>query len=181
MKNKYSTGLIIVGAIGAIAAFASISSCRTIPKGVNAVKPFAAKKYLGTWYEIARLDFSFEKNMNQTTASYSMLNPSTIRVLNRGYDTKKEKWKSSTGKAKFVDGKTTGKLKVSFFGPFYAGYNVVMVDPEYKYALVIGKSTKYMWILSRTKDIPDDIRKSYVAKAKSLGVKTDELIWVKQG
>ncbi len=153
-------------------------SCATIPKGVNAVQSFQKEKYLGKWYEIARLDFKFERNLNNTTAEYSLKKNGKIKVDNRGYNTVKEKWNQATGKAKFVDDEYTAMLKVSFFGPFYSGYNVIEIDPEYKYALVAGKSHEYLWILSREITIPDEIKTKYLEIAEQAGFKTADLIWV---
>lgn len=155
-----------------------ISSCKTIPQGAEAVKPFYKEKYLGKWYEIARLDFKFEKNMNNTTAEYSLNENGTIKVDNRGYDTKKEEWKQAIGKAKFVGEDNIAMLKVSFFGPFYTGYNVIAIDSEYQYALVAGKNTDYLWILSREKSIPDDIKAKYLKLAEDIGFNTSELLWI---
>ena len=98
--------------------------------------------------------------------------------MNQGFNYRKNKYEKAEGKAKFVKSKDVGMLKVSFFGPFYSGYNVIAIDKDYKYSLVCGKNLKYLWILSREKTIPDDIRRDYIAKAKSLGYNTDELIWV---
>lgn len=156
----------------------SVFSCVSIPKGATAVKPFDKSKYLGKWYEIARFDYRFEKNLNSVTATYSLRDDGLIKVDNRGYDFKKNKWKQSTGKAKFVSNPDEAKLKVSFFGPFYAGYNVIAIDKDYQYALVAGRSLDYLWILSREKTIPDGIKDQYVKKAKDLGYKVEELIWV---
>lgn len=155
-------------------------SCRvSIPKGASAVTNFDINKYLGKWYEIARLDFKFEKGLNNTTAVYSLKKDGSIRVENSGYDYTKNKWKKSIGKAKPVNKNANdGKLKVSFFGPFYSGYNVIALDDDYKYVLIAGDNLKYLWILSRTSTIPDDIKNKYVAQAKSLGYKTEDLIWV---
>lgn len=153
-------------------------SCATIPKGATAVKPFDKDKYLGKWYEIARLDFKFEKNLNNTTAEYSIRKDGKIKVDNNGYNVKTKKWKQAIGKAKFVDDENVAKLKVSFFGPFYSGYNVVAIDDEYKYALVFGKNTDYMWILSRETTIPENIKNEYLKIAKETGYNTEELIWV---
>lgn len=171
---------IIGAAVLSFAAIAMLQSCRTIPKGAVAVKPFYSKKYLGKWYEIARLDFRFEKNLNNTTANYSMKDDGNIKVVNRGYNFKSDKWQQSTGKAKFVGDESEAKLKVSFFGPFYAGYNVIAVDDNYKYALVAGKNLDYLWLLSRDKTMPENIQKDYLQKAKDLGYDTTKLIWVKQ-
>ena len=154
-------------------------SCATIPKGVVAVKPFNKEKYLGKWYEIARLDFKYERNLNNTTAEYSLNDDGSIKVDNRGFNYVKGKNKQAIGKAKFVGNDNIAKLKVSFFGPFYAGYNVIALDKDYKYALVSGDQFKYLWILSRETTIPEAIRNKYLEIADSLGYKTSDLVWVK--
>lgn len=158
---------------------AGFFSCTTIPNGAVAVKPFDKKKYLGKWYEIARIDFKYEKDMNNTTATYSLNADGTIKVDNQGYNTKKGIWKQAIGKAKFVGAENTAMLKVSFFGPFYAGYNVLAIDEEYRYALVAGQSLKYLWILSRETNIPDDIKEKYLKVAAGVGFNTNDLLWVK--
>ncbi len=153
-------------------------SCSTIPKGITAIQPFNKNNYLGKWYEIARLDFKFERNLDNTTAEYSMNTNGTIKVVNKGYNTKTNKWKSATGKAKFVGSENVAMLKVSFFGPFYSGYNVIAIDKDYKYALIAGKSLKYLWFLSRETTLPVDVKKNYLELARSFGYKTDALVWV---
>ena len=153
-------------------------SCATIPKGAEAVKPFDKERYLGKWYEIARKDFKYERNLSNTTAEYSLNNNGTIRVDNQGYNTKKEEWSQAIGKAKFVDEENTAMLKVSFFEPFYSGYNVIAIDDEYRYALVAGKSLKYLWILSRETSIPVEIKDKYLKIAEEIGYDTTDLIWV---
>lgn len=153
-------------------------SCSTIPKGAEAVQNFNKEKYLGKWYEIARLDFKFERNLNNTTAEYSLNENGTIKVDNKGYNTVKEEWNQAIGKAKFVDKMDVAMLKVSFFGPFYGGYNVIAIDADYKYALVAGSSTDYLWILSRETSIPNDIKTEYLKIAKGIGYKTEDLLWI---
>jgi apolipoprotein D and lipocalin family protein len=177
-KNK----LLTAGAVALSIAAITLVSCnkRSIPKGVTAVTPFDLNKYLGSWYEIARFDFRFEKGLDHTTATYTRNKDGSIRVLNRGYNKKNDKWKSASGKAKFAGREDEAMLKVSFFGPFYAGYNVIAIDPEYKYALVAGDSRDYLWILSREKTIPANIKRDYLAKAESLGFDIRKLIWVAQ-
>lgn len=152
-------------------------SCATIPKGAVAVTPFHKEKYLGKWYEIARKDFKHERNMNNVTAEYSLNDNGTIKVVNRGYNTKKEEWDEAIGKAKFVKDENIAMLKVSFFGPFYAGYNVIAIDEEYKYALVAGQSHKYLWILSRETTIPEDLKEKYLKIAQGIGYDTSDLVW----
>lgn len=154
-------------------------SSKTIPDGATAVKSFDKSKYLGKWYEIARLDFYFERGLNNTTAFYALNEDGSIKVVNRGYDAAKKVWKESVGKAKFVGEENVGMLKVSFFGPFYGGYNVIALDPNYQYALVAGEELDYLWILSRQKTVPDSIKKEYVQIAQKIGFKTNELVWVK--
>lgn len=159
-------------------SFFSLNSCSSIPEGVQAVHPFNKAKYLGKWYEIARLDFRFERNLNNTTAEYSLNKDSTIKVVNRGFNYKKNKWVEAIGKARFVKEDTIAMLEVSFFGPFYSGYNVIAIDQDYQYALVAGKNLKYLWILSRQKTIPDQVKEDYLKLAEKIGYKTSDLIWV---
>lgn len=176
---KYRNLLIGCSALAAGAALTlGLTSCKTIPKGVTAVKPFDKDKYLGKWYEIARLDYRFEKNMNNVTAEYSINKDGSIKVLNKGYNYEKRKEEEAVGKAKFVGASDEAKLKVSFWGPFYAGYNVIAIDPDYKYALVAGKNLKYLWLLSRKTTMPENIKEAYLQKAESLGYDISKLIWV---
>jgi len=167
-------------AILAIIAFVLLVSCSSIPKGAVAIKPFDKARYLGTWYEIARMDFRFERNLNNTTANYSLNNDGTIKVVNRGFNYVTNKWSEAIGKAKPRGNGDEAKLKVSFFGPFYGGYNVIALDDQYKYALVAGNNLKYLWILSRETSIPDDVRQEYLEIANKLGFNTSVLIWVEQ-
>jgi len=154
------------------------SGCATIPKGAAAVSNLDKTRYLGKWYETARFDFTFEKNLNNTTAEYTLRKDGYISVLNKGYNYKKNKWEEARGKARFRGSDTTGALEVSFFGPFYGAYNIIALDPDYRYALIAGSSTKYLWILSREKTIPDEVKQHYLAEAESLGYDTGKLIWV---
>jgi apolipoprotein D and lipocalin family protein len=168
---------LTVGIIGAL----FLSSCSVgIPNGATAVQDFKAEKYLGKWYEIARFDFRFEKNMDHTTAEYSKNANGNIEVKNRGYNYVKKEWKESIGEAKFVNSPTEARLKVSFFKPIWAGYNVIDMDEDYQYALVAGNNLDYLWILSREKTIPETFKQRFLEKAKALGYKTENLIWVKQ-
>ncbi len=155
-----------------------LASCASIPKGATPVSPFDASKYLGQWYEIARLDFSHERGLDNTTANYSLKENGMLKVLNRGYKKAQQEWTESEGKAKFRGDNNMAALKVSFFGPFYTGYNVIELDPDYKYALVVGKNTKYMWFLSREKTMPEDIKEKYLKTAENIGFRIEDLIWV---
>lgn len=174
-KQKWIAGALIISA-----GLLLLKSCRTIPKGAKAVQPFESKKYLGKWYEIARLNFMFEKNLDHTTAEYSMRKDGNIKVLNKGHNYKTGKEKEAKGKAKFVGSPDVAKLKVSFFGPFYAGYNVIAIDKDYQYALVAGKNLKYLWFLSRTPQMPESVKADYLKKAAALGYDVDDLNWVNQ-
>lgn len=174
MKTKKIINVVITFVVIAICY-----SCSTIPENAAAVKPFYKEKYLGKWYEIARIDFKFEKNLDNTTAEYSLMEDGKIKVDNKGYNVKKEKWVQAIGKAKFVGDENVAMLKVSFFGPFYSGYNVIAIDENYKYALVAGKNEKYLWILSRETTIPENIKNDYLKVAENIGYNTSDLLWVK--
>lgn len=154
-------------------------SCQNMPERAEAVTNFQKEKYLGKWYEIARLDHRFERNLTDVTAEYSLKDDGVIKVINRGYDTEEDTWKKAKGKAKFREKETIGELKVSFFGPFYSGYNVIAIDDNYKYALVAGKDLSYLWLLSRSRTMPEDIQSNFLAQAEDIGYDTSELIWVK--
>jgi apolipoprotein D and lipocalin family protein len=173
MKTNYFTSFLFI-----FTALLGLLSCATIPQGAEAIKDFEKDKYLGKWYEMARLDFKFEKNLNSTTAEYSTNENGTIKVDNKGYDTITKKWVQSIGKAKFIENESIGMLKVSFFGPFYGGYNVISIDSDYKYALVAGSSLKYLWFLSREKTMPKEIKNKYLKIAEEIGYTTSDLIWV---
>ena len=148
--------------------------------GVTPVSPFALERYLGTWYEIARLDHRFERDMSDVSARYSLNADGSVRVLNRGYDTGKSEWREAAGKALFIDDTNTGSLKVSFFGPFYGGYHVAALDPDYRWSLVIGPDPSYAWILAREKTLSPEDRERILNVAKRAKVDTDALIWVSQ-
>ncbi len=169
---------VIIGVFAASAGLLMLTSFTPKLKKIDLVDPFDQEKYLGKWYEIARLDYSWERNLDNVTATYSLRDDGKIKVDNEGYNTKKNKWVEIIGKAKPAGDSKVGRLKVSFFGPFYAAYNVVAIDDAYQYALVVGENTKYMWILSREKSIPNDMKDRYLEMAKKLGYNTDALVWV---
>ena len=155
------------------------SGCTGVPDGVEVVSEFELSRYLGTWYEIARLDHSFERGMSNVTAEYSMRDDGGVRVLNQGYEVAKGEWNKATGKAYFVGDTDVGQLKVSFFGPFYGGYNIIELDKDqYQYALVAGPDRGYLWILARSPELDQDILSELVKKAEQLNFPTDELIYV---
>lgn len=174
MKNIKS----IIGGFSLVFALCFLQSCVGIPDGVTAVKNFNKKKYLGKWYEVARFDFRFERNLNNTTAQYSLNQDGSIKVLNQGYNYVKKEWDSAEGKAKFVGSENEARLKVSFFGPFYGGYNVVAIDEKYENALIYGNSTDYIWFLSRHKTMDEATKKRFLEKAQKDGYDVSKLIWV---
>jgi apolipoprotein D and lipocalin family protein len=160
--------------------FLFLSGCVGAPNNVQPVKNFELQRYLGTWYEIARLDHSFERDLQQVTATYSLRDDGGVRVVNKGFNPKKNKWKEAIGKAYFVGDSDIGQLKVSFFGPFYGGYNIIELDKvNYQYALVCGPNLSYLWILARRPELSKSIVDRLVAKANSLGFATEQLIFVK--
>jgi len=158
--------------------FLLLSGCVSIPDGITPVTPFVADKYLGKWYEIARLDNSFERGLSQITADYSLSTDGEIKVINRGYAIAEKQWQQAEGKAYFVDKPDVGYLKVSFFGPFYSAYIVVLLDENYQYALVTSSSKSYLWILARQPKLDAAVQDKLIKKAAELGFETDKLIYV---
>ena len=156
-----------------------LAGCTSVPEGVTPVTGFESERYLGTWYEIARFDHSFEDGLSRVEATYSKREDGGIRVLNKGYDAATGEWDEAEGKAYFVSDETTGHLQVSFFGPFYASYVIAELDKDnYQYSLVTGPDRSYLWILARQPTLSQDVLDELLSKAKSLGYATDEFIWV---
>jgi apolipoprotein D and lipocalin family protein len=144
------------------------------------VTGFDVERYLGKWYEIARLDHSFERNMSNVSAHYSLGQKDGIRILNRGFDEKSGKWKEIEGKAYFMGNENVGSLKVSFFGPFYGGYHIIDLDREsYQYAMVAGPRRSYLWILCRYRKLDQEVLSALVSRARGWGFDTNKLIYVK--
>ncbi|GGH19153.1 lipocalin [Sphingobacterium alkalisoli] len=165
-------------ALTAIAAGSVIYSIwKPVKSDLPVVQNLDLNKYLGKWYEIARLDFYWEKNLKNVTAEYNLNEDGSIGVNNQGFDFTKNKHKQSIGKAKFLRTPNEGALKVSFFGPFYSGYNIMHVDDNYRHALVFGENLDYIWILSREKIISDEIRDMYLAYAERAGYDVKKLVW----
>lgn len=145
----------------------------------STVKEFDLDRYLGTWYEIAKYDHSFERGMDNAMAEYILQDDGTVFVMNTAW--KNGKFKVAEGKAKYPDpnGKP-GALKVSFFLFFYSEYNVMMVDENYTISLVGSKKDSYLWILSRTPEPDPDLLQSVLDEAEARGYDTSKLIWVDQ-
>lgn len=164
-----------------LAAFSlpMLSSAQDVQYNNSPVSEFDLSRYLGTWYEIARFDHSFERGMDNVTAEYLLREDGMIDVINSGW--KEGRFKVADGKAKQPDPKTDpGHLAVSFFLFFFSDYNVLMIDDDYKVALVGSKSPKYLWILSRTPVLSDSVLDAILEEASSRGYDIDDLIWVDQ-
>ncbi|HEI8867904.1 TPA: outer membrane lipoprotein Blc [Serratia odorifera] len=161
-------------------ALLSVACSVSPPKDVKVVDNFDAKRYLGTWYEIARLDHRFERGLEQVSAQYSPRHDGGLKVINKGFNRQKQRWQQSEGKAYFIGSPQQASLKVSFFGPFYGGYNVIALDADYRYALVCGPNRDYLWILSRTPTLDASVRDQLLQTARGYGFEIDKLIWVKQ-
>ncbi|MCC5814013.1 MAG: lipocalin family protein [Leptospira sp.] len=154
--------------------------CLGMPKNVVPVKQFEVDRYLGKWYEIARLDHSFERGLSKVSAEYSLREDGGISVVNRGFSETEEKWKEAQGKAYFVDSPSEGYLKVSFFGPFYGSYVVFELDKkDYGYAFVSGPDTGYLWLLARTPTVKPEVVERFKKRSAELGFDTEKLIFVK--
>lgn len=156
-----------------------LTACIRAPEGVQPVTGFELDRYLGKWYEIARLDHSFERGLTKVTAEYSLRDDGGVKVVNRGYDPVEKEWDEAVGRAFFVGEPDIGQLKVSFFWPFYGAYNIVALDKTgYQYSLVAGPDFSYLWILARQPVLDQTIVDSLVQKAKVLGFPVNEFIYV---
>lgn len=147
----------------------------------STVKELDLERYMGKWYEIARFDHRFERNLVGVTATYSLRDDGKIKVVNAGYKNSLDgKFKEAVGKAKQPNPEEPGKLKVAFFLFFYADYYILELDENYKWALIGSSSDKYLWILSRTPQLDQDTLDHILGKAKERGYDTNRLIWVPQ-
>jgi len=161
--------------------FLLLSGCTGMPAGVKPVEDFDVNRYLGKWYEIARLDHSFERGLSKVTAEYSLREDGGVKVVNRGFSSKDNEWDEAEGKAYFVGPENEGFLKVSFFGPFYGSYIVFELDKEnYEYSFISGPDTSYLWLLSRSPGVSDDLLERFMTQASELGFDTESLIFVEQ-
>lgn len=178
-KHKSVKFLLILLTAGCLTFF---SACTSWPKktALEPVKDFDLEQYLGDWYEIARFDFLWEKDLKNVMANYSLNENGSIKVTNTGYNYKQNNFKESIGKAKVKTSRPTSELKVSFFGPFYSDYTIIAVDNNYQYALVAGKNLNYLWFLSRTPQMPEEIRKEYISIAEGYGYNLSSLVWTVQ-
>jgi apolipoprotein D and lipocalin family protein len=173
---------VYVRLMALLLASSVLMACSTeAPEGLKVVDGFDAKRYLGTWYEIARLDQHFERGLEKISATYSLRADGGLDVQNQGWTPESGEWKKAQGQARFIGARDKGSLRVSFFGPFYGGYHIIALDQQnYSYSMVSGSDKTYLWILSRTKTLPKATLASLLAQAKQQGFATGKLIFVKQ-
>ena len=158
-----------------------LGGCVSVPQNIAPVEGFELNRYLGKWYEIARLDHSFERGLANITAEYSLRADGGVKVVNKGFSAADNKWKEAEGKAYFVGSPQEGYLNVSFFGPFYGAYIVFELDKEdYQYAFITSYDKSYLWLLARTPTVSDEVLSRFVQKSGELGFATDKLIFPKQ-
>jgi apolipoprotein D and lipocalin family protein len=168
--RKFIAGLVLL----------LLPGCGGYPQSITPVKQFDVSRYLGKWYEIARLDHPFERGLEQVSAEYTLLDNGRIKVVNRGFSTVKNEWKEAVGKAYLAGETDEGYLKVSFFGPFYGSYVVFgLEEQDYQYAYVSGPSHNYLWLLSRTPKVEENVVRRFVETARDKGFNTENLIYVK--
>jgi len=173
LRSRWIPGLLAV---------LSLSACVSPPRGVEPISGFELERYLGTWYEIARLDHRFERGLSNVTATYERAEDGGVRVINRGYNAGDGEWSTAEGSAYFTGESDVGSLKVSFFGPFYGGYHVIALDREdYQWAMVAGPNRDYLWILAREPEMDEAVYERLVGQARELGFAVEELIRVEHG
>lgn len=157
----------------------AISSCLSVPDGIEPIQNFELDRYLGRWYEVARLDHSFERGLDAVTADYSLRDDGGISVINSGRDITSGETQQAEGRAYFVEKSNIGYLKVSFFGPFFGSYVIFELDQKgYQYAFVAGNTTDYLWLLAREPVVSDDVLRNFKDKASTFGFNTEDLIFV---
>jgi apolipoprotein D and lipocalin family protein len=155
--------------------------CTSIPDKVTPINQFELNRYLGDWYEIARLDHSFERGLENVTANYSMRDDGGVTVINKGFSAKDGEWSEAKGKAYFVKSEQEGYLKVSFFGPFYGSYIIFGLDKEnYNYAFISGPNLSYLWLLARTPTVDQKVIDEFIRESSKIGFNIDNLIFVNQ-
>ena len=161
------------------------TGCRAQTSGnmidTRTIDSFELDSYLGTWYELARFDHSFERGLQGVTATYSMRKDGKIKVENQGYRGSLDgKQSRAVGKAKFNPNGKPGQLKVAFFLFFYGDYFILELDPGYQWAIIGSSSDNFMWILSRTPQVEPELREKFLTLIKQRGYDTGKLIWVDQ-
>jgi len=156
-----------------------LAGCKST-SNLKVVSGFDAGRYMGVWYEAARYPHRFEKGMSAVSATYSLNDDGTIKVLNRGYVDNKPDWEEIEGVAKLKGAADEGWLKVSFFKPFYASYKIIYLDEAYTSAIIAGPSYRYLWILTRDPGLPEAQLKQLISKARGFGYDEEKIIIVDQ-
>ena len=162
-----------------LAACLLMTGCRST-SNLEVVSDFEIERYLGVWYEAARLPHGFEKNLSSVSAHYAFNDNGTIKVLNRGFNDETQQWEEIEGVARLRGSGGKGWLKVSFFKPFYASYKVIYLNDDYTQAIVTGPSYGFLWILVRDPALPNTAIESLVYRAGAFGFDTEKLILVDQ-
>ena len=156
-----------------------LTSCLSVPEGVVPVNNFELDRYLGRWYEVARLDHSFERDLQAVTAEYVTRDDGGIKVINSGRNIDSDEIQQAEGRAYFVEDPSKGHLKVSFFGPFFGSYVIFELDQDnYQYAFIAGNTTDYLWLLSRSPKVSQELLEKFKDSATSLGFNLEDLIMV---
>lgn len=167
------------GMIGIVLICLSQLSCTSLPDDIKPVDNFQLDRYLGSWYEVARLNHSFEKGLSHVTAEYALRDDGGVNVINKGYSADKKQWSTAEGKAYFVGDSDIAHLKVSFFGPFYGAYVIFELDASnYQYAFVTSYNRKFLWLLSRTPTVSDDIMQRFKVLTRQYGFDEQAIIYV---
>jgi apolipoprotein D and lipocalin family protein len=151
-----------------------------VPRGVAPVQPFSLMRYLGRWYEIARIDHTYERGLTDTTADYRLLPGGKVQVLNRGYHAGSRRWRQARAIARPVPGSASAHLQVSFFWPVHTSYIVFALDDDYQHALVSGPDHDALWLLARTPQIKPSVRAALLEQARAAGFDVERLLWVDQ-
>jgi lipocalin len=150
-------------------------------KTPSVVSTVDLNRYMGMWYEIARLPNYFERKLKCTSANYTLRDDGRITVLNKGYYlTDPQKSTSARGVAWIPDRNSPAKLKVQFFWPFSGDYWIMELDKEYRYVLVGDPSHKYLWILAREKEMDEQTYNMLLSKAVENGYDVKSIIRVEQ-
>lgn len=158
-----------------------LGSCTSIPSDIKPVEKFELQRYLGTWYEIARLDHSFERGLSRVSAHYEMNEKGAVTVTNRGFNQIQDRWDEAQGKAALVDDALTGHLKVSFFGPFFGSYVIFELDHiDYQYAFVTSYNKDFLWFLARTPMVDQAVIQRFEELVSLYNFDQQAIIWVDQ-
>ena len=163
-----------------LVSFGWTSSGLAIHSGIEPINDFNLNKYLGTWYEIARIENSFEEGLTNVTATYSLRKDGKVKVVNKGYDIEDEEWDEADGYAEFATKPHVAHLEVTFFWPFYADYVVFEIDPDYQYAFVTSDSNEYLWLLAKTPQVSQTVIERFMRVAREKNFKIEELVFVPQ-